>query len=129
MGTGSRKTTILLLLSLIRRCGMVALHLYQVDLLSTFFLLVRCYHTVIHQNEISESSTVRHLPAWFPGAGFKRTAARWAQTLTEMVEDPHQYVKQQMVSRIMDPFASLNTDSSLSAGVRNRGTIIYFPSA
>jgi cytochrome P450 len=27
---------------------MLALHLYQVDLLSTFSLLVRCYHTVIH---------------------------------------------------------------------------------
>jgi hypothetical protein len=101
MGTGSRKTTILLLLSLIRRCCILRFQLYRVGLLSTFFLLVRCYYTVIHQNEISESSTVKHLPAWFPGAGFKRTAARWAQTLTDMAEGPHQYVKQQMVSRIL----------------------------
>jgi hypothetical protein len=113
MGTGSRKTTILLLLSLIRRCCNLGFQLYRVGLLSTFFLLVRCYYTVIHQNEISESFTVKHLPAWFPGAGFKRTAARWAQTLTEMTEGPHQYVKQQMVSRISVLFASLNTNSSL----------------
>ncbi|KAF8814222.1 cytochrome P450 [Phlegmacium glaucopus] len=39
---------------------------------------------------------LRHVPAWFPGAGFKRTAARWAETVTNMVEAPYQFVKQQM---------------------------------
>ena len=44
---------------------------------------------------------MRHLPTWFPGAGFKRTAARWAETLTKMVESPHQYVKEQMARPII----------------------------
>jgi cytochrome P450 len=39
---------------------------------------------------------LRHVPAWFPGAGFKKTASAWASTLSEMVEQPHNFVKQQM---------------------------------
>ncbi|KAF8961871.1 cytochrome P450 [Flammula alnicola] len=39
---------------------------------------------------------LRHVPAWFPGAGFKKTAAEWANTLAVMAEGPHQFVKQQM---------------------------------
>ncbi|KAF8817026.1 cytochrome P450 [Phlegmacium glaucopus] len=42
--------------------------------------------------------SLRHLPAWFPGAGFKQTAALWAQSLITMVEQPHQLVKQQMAA-------------------------------
>jgi cytochrome P450 len=41
---------------------------------------------------------LRHVPAWFPGAGFKKTAAEWAHTLAKMVEEPHQFVKQKMAS-------------------------------
>lgn len=33
----------------------------------------------------------------FPGCGFKRKAHEWSQTLTEMVERPHNFVKQQIV--------------------------------
>ncbi|KAF9011764.1 cytochrome P450 [Cyathus striatus] len=39
---------------------------------------------------------LRHLPDWFPGAGFKKTASAWAATLNSMIEGPHQFVKQQM---------------------------------
>lgn len=81
-----------------KRCCNFRVPLPRVGLWWTLFLPVCCYYLVIHQNEISEGSTVRYLPAWFPGAGFKRTAVHWAQTLTDMVEGPHQYVKQQMVS-------------------------------
>jgi len=43
-------------------------------------------------------SQVRHIPDWVPGAGFKRKASAWASTLREMVDLPHNFVKQQMVS-------------------------------
>ena len=40
---------------------------------------------------------VRHLPDWCPGAAFKRSARKWAATLSEMVDQPHNFVKQQIV--------------------------------
>jgi hypothetical protein len=40
----------------------------------------------IHQNILSHSWTVRYLPAWFLGAGSRKTAALWAQSLVNMVE-------------------------------------------
>ena len=42
---------------------------------------------------------MRYVPSWFPGAGWKVKAKRFANTLTEMVDVPHQFVKDQMVSR------------------------------
>lgn len=41
--------------------------------------------------------TVKHLPDWLPGAGFKKTAARWKRTLDELTEKPYAFTKQQMV--------------------------------
>lgn len=41
---------------------------------------------------------MRHVPEWFPGAGFKKKASEWAATLQEMAEGPHNFVKQQMAS-------------------------------
>lgn len=49
---------------------------------------------------------VRHIPPWFPGAGFRKVAASWSATLVEMVEQPYTFVKQQMVSVIF-PSVSL----------------------
>ncbi|KAK7060191.1 hypothetical protein VNI00_000956 [Paramarasmius palmivorus] len=46
---------------------------------------------------------VRHVPDWFPGAGFKRTAKTWASTLSEMVEQPHNFVKQQIAAGTAAP--------------------------
>ena len=45
--------------------------------------------------------SVKHLPAWFPGAGFRKTAAAWRKTLDEMCDKPHEWVKQQIVSRFI----------------------------
>lgn len=42
--------------------------------------------------------TVRYVPEWFPGTGWKAKAKRFADTLTEMADVPHQFVKDQMVS-------------------------------
>lgn len=52
----------------------------------SFSLLMSLYHLV------------RYVPAWFPGAGFQKKASTWASTLFEMVEQPHNFVKQQMSS-------------------------------
>jgi len=61
--------------------------------------------------------SLRHLPAWFPGAGFKRTAVLWAKSLTNMVEQPYQLVKQKMAAGTAEPsFTShLLSDSVITA--------------
>ncbi|PBK96431.1 cytochrome P450 [Armillaria gallica] len=57
---------------------------------------------------------LRHIPEWFPGAGFKRIAREWASTLNDFVERPHNYVKQEMA----DGKARLSlTSSQLEGGV------------
>ncbi|KAG1817986.1 cytochrome P450 [Suillus subaureus] len=38
------------------------------------------------------------VPAWFPGAGFKRIAREWRGALEEMVSAPHDFVKDQMAA-------------------------------
>ncbi|KAG1781056.1 cytochrome P450 [Suillus placidus] len=40
------------------------------------------------------------VPEWFPGAGFKRLAREWRQTLEEMVDAPYQFVKDQIAAGI-----------------------------
>ncbi|KAL0945844.1 hypothetical protein HGRIS_012127 [Hohenbuehelia grisea] len=39
-----------------------------------------------------------YLPEWFPGAGFQKTAKKWARTLNDMVDLPFQFVKKEMAS-------------------------------
>ncbi|KAK7438570.1 hypothetical protein VKT23_017905 [Stygiomarasmius scandens] len=41
---------------------------------------------------------LRHLPDWFPGTGFKRIAREWKATLDAMVDQPFNWVKQEMAS-------------------------------
>ncbi|KAJ6561174.1 cytochrome P450 [Mycena vulgaris] len=41
---------------------------------------------------------LRHLPSWFPGAGFKKTAEAWSETLEQMAKQPFQFAKQQMAA-------------------------------
>jgi hypothetical protein len=43
--------------------------------------------------------TVRYVPDWFPGTGWKVKAKRFANLLTDMAEIPLQFVRDQMVSR------------------------------
>ena len=38
-----------------------------------------------------------HLPWWFPGASFKKEAAKWAPHIDEMVNKPYQTVKDALV--------------------------------
>ncbi|KAF1943820.1 cytochrome P450 [Clathrospora elynae] len=42
---------------------------------------------------------LRHLPDWCPGAGFKVNARQMAKQLSRTVEEPYQFVKQQMRSK------------------------------
>ncbi|KAL4803060.1 cytochrome P450 [Aspergillus unguis] len=39
---------------------------------------------------------LKYLPSWFPGAGFKKTAAAWRKTLLTTIEKPYQLVVKQM---------------------------------
>ncbi|CEL08495.1 hypothetical protein ASPCAL11644 [Aspergillus calidoustus] len=39
---------------------------------------------------------LKHLPNWFPGAGFKRTAAAWRKNLLTTIEEPYRLVLKQM---------------------------------
>lgn len=54
--------------------------------------------TIPIRNPILSILTVRHLPDSFPGTHFKQEAIDWASTLSDMVERPFAYVKQQIVS-------------------------------
>ena len=49
-------------------------------------------------------SSVKHIPLWFPGAGFRRKAHEWSRTLVELVERPHNFVKQQLVRGLVSVF-------------------------
>jgi hypothetical protein len=50
--------------------------------------------------------SVIKIPEWFPGAGFKRLAREWHDTLEELVSAPHKFVLDQMVT-IIHRFASM----------------------
>ncbi|KAL2008457.1 hypothetical protein VTN00DRAFT_6651 [Thermoascus crustaceus] len=39
---------------------------------------------------------LKYLPDWFPGTGFKRTARAWKKNLTDAVEKPYAFARQQM---------------------------------
>jgi len=69
------------------------------------------------------SATVRYVPSWLPGAGFQKTAASWASTLYEMVEQPHNFVKQQIVKYTSD--TGLYNDQYRVTG-RWNGCYIFF---
>ncbi|KAF5586798.1 oxidoreductase [Fusarium subglutinans] len=43
-------------------------------------------------------SWLRYIPEWMPGAGFKKTAKLFRQHLLQNVQDPYQYVRDQMTS-------------------------------
>ncbi|GLB39728.1 putative cytochrome p450 [Lyophyllum shimeji] len=60
---------------------------------------------------------LRHVPSWFPGAGFKRTAKSWAVTMNQMVDEPHQFVKHQMAAGTARPSftSSLMEGKSITA--------------
>ena len=40
---------------------------------------------------------LKHVPSWFPGAGFQRKAAHWRQVNTLLTGKPFFYVQEQLV--------------------------------
>jgi len=40
---------------------------------------------------------LKYVPSWFPGAGFKRKAARWREFICGMLEKPYHRVKTELV--------------------------------
>ncbi|KAF9218869.1 cytochrome P450 [Gyrodon lividus] len=40
--------------------------------------------------------SLKHLPDWFPGAGFKRNAASWKKKMEEFVDKPYKFVLDEM---------------------------------
>ncbi|KAL4062105.1 cytochrome P450 [Scleroderma yunnanense] len=43
---------------------------------------------------------LQYIPEWFPGAGFKTMARKWKAEVLEMVNLPHQWVKEQMAAGV-----------------------------
>jgi len=46
---------------------------------------------------------LKHVPSWFPGSGFKKTALEWRKTLEELAEGPHRMVKEQIKANTAPP--------------------------
>ncbi|THH20292.1 hypothetical protein EW146_g1063 [Bondarzewia mesenterica] len=46
---------------------------------------------------------IKYIPAWFPGASFKKVAANWAESLMAMVTQPYDFVKRQMADNTAAP--------------------------
>ena len=40
---------------------------------------------------------LKHIPSWFPGAGFKKKAIYWRGITKALTKDPCHYVKEQLV--------------------------------
>jgi hypothetical protein len=47
--------------------------------------------------------TVKYVPAWFPGAAFKRTAQEWKKQLENVVDKPYAFVQRRMNSGKFQP--------------------------
>jgi hypothetical protein len=70
--------------------------------------------------------SVKYVPSWFPGAGFKRTAIRWSKTLENTVNKPHIFVKEQIVNPLhLALFRHLVEDTFLK-GCRDRCSLVHF---
>jgi hypothetical protein len=55
---------------------------------------------------------VKYIPSWMPGAGFKKTAKFYKETLYEFVNKPHDMVKERMVRLQCYIFISLSFQPS-----------------
>ncbi|KAI0332487.1 cytochrome P450 [Cubamyces sp. BRFM 1775] len=71
-----------------------------------------------------------HIPAWFPGAGFRKIAAAWRRTLDEMCDKPHEFVKQRMAAGTDIPnFTSNNLEGDITPEreelVKNAASSLY----
>jgi hypothetical protein len=60
---------------------------------------------------------LEYLPEWMPGAGFKKTARLWRQSLLETATIPYEFVKRQMAAGKNDSsFVSKSIEQAISEG-------------
>jgi hypothetical protein len=69
--------------------------------------------------------SVKRLPEWFPGAGFKRNAAIWKKKMEEFVDKPYEFVLDEMVCFPLPLFGPFTLYSG-NDNVANRN-LIYLP--
>ena len=74
---------------------------FLVDVIPACMLLYKARISLPYLLILGALCLVRYVPEWFPGAGWKKTAASWARTLSEMTDIPHEFVKQQMVCNFL----------------------------
>ena len=54
-------------------------------------------YPLVSVNSSTPSLAVTYIPAWFPGAGWKRTALDWRKDLNKMCDSPYEFTKTQLV--------------------------------
>ncbi|KAF5382852.1 hypothetical protein D9757_007327 [Collybiopsis confluens] len=57
----------------------------------------------VDQIPLSSAFTVKYVPEWFPGAGFKRKAREWSELRKKMVEGPFSVAKERVAKGIATP--------------------------
>lgn len=67
-------------------------HFTQICYLSVRLIFARHLHCHTHR------PIVMYIPAWFPGASWKRTALAWRNDFEAMCDVPYNYAKRQIVS-------------------------------
>ena len=50
---------------------------------------------------VDSISSLKYVPAWFPGGGWKRTAEKFKETQINMVNVPFHFVQEQMVGCLL----------------------------
>lgn len=66
--------------------------------LLTSFLSVRCLYLIPGYDDIDVRPSVRFVPTWMPGAGFKRHALKVRQIIREASHRPYEATKAAVVS-------------------------------
>jgi len=51
----------------------------------------------LRNSSLTLPQTVKHIPTWFPGAGFKRNAIKWKAMVEEFVDKPYEWTKSDIV--------------------------------
>jgi hypothetical protein len=53
----------------------------------------------VYLQKLNAILSVKHVPEWFPGAGFKRQAREWRAVADAMLNEPFELTKKAMVTR------------------------------
>ncbi|KAF5327069.1 hypothetical protein D9619_004660 [Psilocybe cf. subviscida] len=65
---------------------------------------------------VDQIPALKYVPSWFPGAGFKRKAAHWAEVNRKVAELPFKHVAQQMKDGTASPSLAATLIASLPEG-------------